>query len=300
MEEPLRHYRSSYDLTQCGWLEENQFRSHWYRGLGPSMEWLRLTLDAPVKLQVRVFASDAPQQSMPDLLPTLERTANDLLLYGVRGQFLAFTAEPGAVLQGFTLSFPGRSIAEGLPFVLQDDNTLRTLLGVYQSGYMDLNDQMSRFPLRLDPTSPDVLPHLPRWVGARRWAMEPAIAPKILPYAPLLARLRGTRRGLQLLAQRITGCSCQILEGQPQSGTHFSSAVPEVSILVPSQVSSQDAQQLRSLLPDFIPLGVSYTLIHLKDGAPMDGHSYLDENAVLTQPSACELDGPECDEVILE
>lgn len=301
MEDPLRRYRSSYDLTQCGRLEENQFRSHWYRGLGPGMEWLRLTLEAPVELQVRVFASDTPQQSISDLLPALERTANDLLLYGVCGQYLAFTAEPGASLQGFTLSFPGRSIAEGLPFVLQDDDTLRTLLGVYQSGYMDLNDQMSRFPQRLDPACPQVLPQLPRWVGARRWTMEPAVTTKILPHAPLLARLRGTRRGLQLLAQLVTGHPCQIIEEWAQSSSDLSSLTgAEVSILLSSQVSSQDAQQLRSLLPDFIPLGVSYTLIHLEDGAPMDGHSYLDENAVLTQLTVCELDGPECDEVILE
>ena len=300
MEQPLHRYRSSYDLTQCGILKENLFCSRWYRGLSPGMEWLRLTLDAPVAPQVRVFVADTPQQSIADLHPVLAHTANDLLLYGVRGQYLAFTAEPGAALLGFTLSFPGRSITEGLPFVLQNDDTLRTLLGIYQSGYMDLNDQMRRFPQRLDPAGPNVLPQLPRWLGARRWAMEPAVTKKILPHASLLARLRGTRRGLQLLARLITGRSCQIIEGQTQSSSDASFAVPEVSILLSSQVLAEDARQLRALLPDFIPLGVSYKLIHLKDGAPMDGHSYLDENAVLIQTPVCELDGPEYDEVILE
>ena len=105
MEQPLRRYRSSYDLTQCGILKENLFCSRWYRGLSPGMEWLRLTLDAPVAPQVRVFVADTPQQSITDLHPVLVHTANDLLLYGVRGQYLAFTAEPGAALLGFLLSF---------------------------------------------------------------------------------------------------------------------------------------------------------------------------------------------------
>lgn len=297
MVETLRRYRSSYDLTQCGQMVEQQFQSRWYRGLGPDMEWLRLTLDAPVPLQVQVFVSNTPDV-LETSVPVLERTANDLLLYGVQGQYLAFSAEPGSALQGFTLSFPGRSIAEGLPFVLQDNDTLRALLGIYQSGYLDLNDQMHRFPLRLDPASPEVLPQLPRWLGARRWAMEPAIQHKVLSQAPRLARLRGTRQGLQLLAHLITGRRCQIIDGQAQSGAVPSS--PQVTILLSSQVSTEDARQLRSLLPDFIPLGVSYTLIHLKDGAPMDGYCYLDENAVLTPKSACKLDGPECEEVILE
>ena len=298
MEEPLRRYRSSYDLTQCGQMVEQQFQSRWYQGLGPDMEWLRLTLDAPVPLQVRVFVSNTPG-TLEASVPVLERTANDLLLYGVRGQYLAFSVEPGDALQGFTLSFPGRSIVEGLPFVLQDDDTLRALLGIYQSGYLDLNDELRCFPLRLDPASPDVLPQLPRWLGARRWSMEPAIQQKVLSQAPLLARLRGTRRGLQLLARLITGRPCQIIDEQTQRGSGASSP-PQVTILLPSQVSTEDARQLRSLLPDFIPLGVSYTLIYLKDGAPMDGHCYLDENAVLPPRPVCKLDGPECEEVILE
>lgn len=286
----LRRYRSSWDLDQCGRLEGGVFRSRWYAGLGPGMEWLRLTLDGPEGLRVRVYARDTPLEEPEAGVPALERTANDLLLYGVRGRYLTFSVEPGAELRGFTLSFPGRSIAEGLPAVLQDDPTLRALLAVYQSGYLDLNSRLRAFPGRLDPGRPDALPQLARWLGAERWAADPAAGRKLLPQAALLARLRGTRRGLQLLSRLLTGHPCR-LAGDGGAKLH---------ILASAQADRTDVNQLRRVLRDFIPAGVPYTLIHLEDGAPMDGHCYLDENAVLTEPPAWELDGPETDELCLE
>lgn len=298
MESGLRRYRSSCDLSQCGQWEGGRFRSKWYRGLGRQMEWLRLKLDGQGPFHVRVYACDTPPEDFHAVeeVPALEWTAGDLILYGIRGWYLAFTVEPGALLEGFELTFPGRSIAEGLPFVLQGDDTLRTLLAVYQSGYMDLNGELRDFPRRLDPTAPDALPELPCWLGARRWTMDPSVTKKLLPDVPLLARLRGTRRGLTLLARLVTGYSCQVVEGwrlygQPGEG---------VTLLLPAQVSRGDADAFRALLPDFIPLGVPYRLIHLEDGAPMDGDSYLDENTVLTEQPMCMLDGPETDEVLLE
>ena len=56
-----------------------------------------------------------------------------------------------------------------LPGVLQGDQGLRRLLGAYQSAYMDLNRQITAFPDRLNPLSPEVLPELARWLGASRW-----------------------------------------------------------------------------------------------------------------------------------
>ena len=301
MEEPLRHYRSSHDLNQCGVYEGQRFRSRWFLGLERGMEWLRLVLEGPAAW-VRVYACDTPpgEFGAVESAPALERRAGDLLLYGVRGRYLAFTVEPADGLRGFTLSFPGRSIAQGLPFVLQGDEALRRLLAVYQSGYQDLNRRMRDFPQRLDPTHPEALPQLPRWIGARRWTRDAAAAKKLLPHAPLLARMRGTRRCLLLLSELVTGCTCRVVEawqaGQDSRKGTFGEGV---TVLVPARASREDVQHLRALLPDFIPLGVPYTLIHLEDGAPMDGHSYLEENTVLSEQGASLLDGPDGGEVVL-
>lgn len=311
MEPELRRYRSSYDLTQCGTYESGRFRSQWYRGFRRQMEWLRLCLDGPEQFHVRVYVCDTRPEDFreAEAAQALERMANDLLLYGVRGQYLSFTVEPAEQLRGFTLAFPGRSIVEGLPNALQGDETLRTLLAVYQSGYIDINAQMREFVSRLDSRRPNALPQLSRWIGAGRWTMDPAVTPKILPHAPLLARLRGTRRGLLLLAKLITGYDCQVVEGwrldklgreRADIQRLYGASGETITVLVPAQASREDVELLRALLPDFIPLGAPYSLIHLEDGAPMDGYSYLDENTILTEQAACELDGPETDEVILE
>lgn len=314
MENRLRQYRSSYDLRQCGQIEHGRFRSRWFPGLSRGMQWLRLTVQGTAQLHVRVYACDDPPEDFRTVedQPVLERTADDLLLYAAKGQYLAFTAEPGGALRSFVLSFPGRSIAEDLPIVLQEDDTLRALLAVCQAEYMDLAAKIYAFPARLHPDAPDALRQLPRWVGAQPWMRDDATAKKILPLAPLLARLRGTRRGLQLLAKLVTGYPCRIMETDnivkygrkvcKWDDFRLASARSDtaVCILVPSCAGRNEVQCLRMLLPDFIPVGVSYMLIHLEDSAPMDGYSYLDENASLTEPPACELDGITGDAVILE
>lgn len=311
MEEKLRRCRSSWDLRQCGVYEGDVYRSRWWRGLGRQMEWLRLTLEGTGPFHTAVYVCEHSPGDLepPEGGPVLERDADDLLLYGVRGRYLAFTVEPGQGLTGFTLTFPGRSIDEGLPAVMQGDDTLRALLGVYQSRYMDLNQAMRNFPARLDPANPEALPQLPRWLGASRWAMDEQVAKLVLPQAYLLARMRGTRRGLIHLAQLVTGHPCRVVEGwRLDQNTAEQAAIPKlygaegegIAILVPSQVSPADAERFRALLPDFVPLGVPYRMIHLEDGAPMDGYSYLDDNGVLTEEKGCQLDDTELDNVILE
>lgn len=314
MDTGLRRYRSSFALEQCGHLEGGRFCSRWYRGLGEDMEWLRLSLDGPEAPHVRVYTCQIPPAAFDwaGSAPALEGNSCDLLLYGVRGRYLAFTVEPGNALQGFSLTFPGRSITEGLPSVLQGDDTLRALLAVYQSGYMDLNRDIRDFPRRLDPAQPDAVPHLSRWLGALRWSSDPVVAQTLLPHASLLNRMRGTPRALRLLSQLITGFPCQIVEGwQLGSGSGdsrerahlrrlYGDLGEGITILVPSSASRQAVDRLRALLPDFVPLGVRYALVHLEDGAPMDSHCYLDENAVLTPQPHSELDGSETDEVMLE
>ena len=40
MEQTIRRYRSDWDLARCGQLENGIYRSRWYPGLRPGMEWL--------------------------------------------------------------------------------------------------------------------------------------------------------------------------------------------------------------------------------------------------------------------
>ena len=315
MEEGLRQYKSSTDLSLCGTVREHVYQSQWFRGLEPQMEWLRLTLKGTERMRVRVYVSDEQPEkfSGPGMRdPVLDRENDDLLLYGVHGKYLCFTAEPGAALESFRLEFPGHSIDEGLPAVLQGDNTLRALLGVYQSCYMDLNREADNFIERLDPQTPDALPELSRWLGTGRWAVDSELEASIRMEAPHLAQIRGTGNGLRRLVKLMTGSPCWLLESWllKQNGGlyrehmrdfHLSTTDKEdITIILPPKISRERVSQLKSLLPDFIPLGISYRVVYLSDNSRMDSSSYMDINGVLGGYSVGRLDHREIEDVILQ
>lgn len=313
MEQRVRRYRSDRDLRQCGFFEGTRYRSQWYQGTANGMEWLRLSLEGVTAGKVCFFAADLPPEAWDaSMEPVLVREAADLSLYGVHGRYLAFTVEPADGLQGFTLSFPGRSIDAGLPFVMRDDATLRQFLAVYQSAYMDTNQQAARFPGRLDPYDPEMLPDLRFWVGAAQWMRDTAQLPELLAAAPMLNRMRGTRRGLEHLIKLVTGGRGEIIEDfqwrdQPlnlEERTNctrlYGGERASVVLLLPADTTSAAMRFLEHILDDFIPLGETYSILQLKEGAELDGHFYLDVNSMLREPPPAAMDESDLDDLILE
>lgn len=313
MEQRVRRYRSHRDLRQCGFFEGTRYRSQWYQGTKNGMEWLRLSLEGITAGKVCVFAADLPPDGWdPSMEPILALEAADLSLLGVHGRFLAFTVEPADGLRGFALSFPGRSIDAGLPFVMRDDATLRQFLAVYQSAYMDANQQAARFPGRLNPYDPDVLPDLGLWVGAARWMGDCVQLPDLLAAAPMLNRMRGTRQGLERLIQLVTGGRGQIiedfqwrdqplnLEEQANCTQLYGREQANVAVLLPADTASAAMRFLEHMLDDFIPLGETYTILQLQEGAELDGHFYLDVNTTLVEPPSAAMDESDLDDLILE
>lgn len=313
MERTIRRYRSDWELSRCGRFEYGRYCSRWYCGLGAGMEWLRLSLTVSGPVFVKVYATDGePDGPVGGMEPALERPAEDLLLYGVKGRFLCFTVEPGEHLRGYELTFPGLSIDSLLPSVMQGDDTLRKLLGVYQSLYMDLNRKLAGFPTRLDPLGTSPLPGLARWLGASSWMDQGLPEQALLAAAVELNRLRGTKQGLRRLAKLVTGQECEIVE-QFQWKARTSSLQERescarlygknhsnVTLLFPVGTSKEKLSRLKGILEDFIPLGVSGAVVCLDEHMTLDEHSYLDSGVQITDPPPAELDDLEWDELILE
>jgi len=308
MSQRLRHYRSPRDLTQCGTFDGGAFCSRWLQGLGGGMEWLRLSLDGAEEAVVRVWAADRPEDAPSR--PALTRTGRDLILYGVRGRYLRFTVTPAEGLRGYELAFPGLSVDSGLPAVMRGDETLRRFLGVYQSLYLDLGKAFARFPRRLDPADPDALRTLYRWLGAG-WALEAPedLREKLLRAAPRLNRLRGTRRGLELLLELAAEGRGEIVERfewerLPLNAEERADCArlygAGVTLLLPREVPEGTARFLKGALEEFVPAGVSFAVRVLEDGAAMDGLCLLDENARLVEPPPAALDESDLDELVLE
>lgn len=313
MERTIRRYRSDHELSRCGQFEHGLYRSRWYAGLSAGMEWLRLSLTVSGPVLVRVYAADETQDSRTgETEPVLERSAEDLLLYGVKGRFLRFTVEPGERLRGYELTFPGLSIDSLLPAVMQGDSTLRKLLGVYQSLYMDLNRELAAFPARLDPLGRAPLPELSRWLGASSWMDRGLPEPALLAAAAELNRLRGTKEGLCRLAKLATGQECEIVEQfqwdklarsvqeREDCAQLYGQDRASVTLLFPGETSEEALSRLKAVLEDFIPLGVSCAVVRLERGVRLDEHSYLDRGVRIMDPPPAELDGPEREELILE
>ncbi len=312
MEARLRRYRSNRDLSRCGVYDgAGEYRSRWYQGCEAGMEWYRLSLEGVSSVRVRIYAvDDLPEDWDGGLKPAMEREAGDLLLYGVRGRWLCFTAVPAEGLQGYALFFPGRSIDEYLPDVMQGDDTLRRFLGVYQSVYMDTNMLAARFPGRLAPRDREALEELKYWLGADPWTRDAPCMPELLSAAPLLNRMRGTRRGLELLLQTV-GVRGELVEYFQWRGQAMGAREREdcarlyggergATLLLPEDTSEAVLRFLEGALEDFIPMGVPWSVVCLQAGAPMDGHSYLDANAELSEPPPAVLDGTDLDELVLE
>lgn len=313
MERTIRRYRSDWTLSQCGQLERGLYRSRWHPGLNAGMEWLRLSLTVSGPVLVRVYAADEePDRPLAGMEPVLERPAEDLLLYGVKGRFLCFTVEPGEHLLGYELAFPGLSIDSLLPSVMQGDSTLRRLLGIYQSLYMDLNRELARFPARLDPLGRNSLPELDRWLGASSWMGRGLPEPALLASAVELNRLRGTKEGLRRLAKLVTGLECEIVERFQWEEAVCSAREQEdcarlygpdrsgVTLIFPAETPEEKLSRLNAVLEDFLPLGVPWAVVRLKEGVSLDGHSYLDSGVRITDPLPAELDGPEYEDLVLE
>lgn len=313
MERTIRRYRSDCELAQCGQFESGRYCSRWYSGLNAGMEWLRLSLTVSGPVLVRVYVTDSEPASLTDQTePALERSAADLLLYGVKGRFLRFTVEPGGHLRSYELTFPGLSIDSLLPSVMQGDETLRKLLGVYQSLYMDLNRELARFPARLDPLGPAPLPELARWLGASSWMGRGLPEPELLAGAVELNRLRGTKEGLRRLAKLVTGQECEIVEEFQWKQTArtvreledcarlYGSDRSGVTLLFSAEVSEERLSRLKAVLEDFIPLGIPCAVVRLEESMTLDQHSYLDSGVRMMDPPPAELDGPEWSELVLE
>lgn len=56
----IRRYRSDWDLTQCGQLENGIYRSCLVSGAAPDMVCLRLSLSVSGPVYVRAYAADDP------------------------------------------------------------------------------------------------------------------------------------------------------------------------------------------------------------------------------------------------
>lgn len=314
MDQRFRRYRSDRDLRRCGVYDSaGGYRSRWYQGFDDGMEWLRLSLEGVSGVKVWVFAIDQPPGIWDDSLePVLVGDGADFSLYGVRGRYLCFTAAPAEGLVGYTLTFPGRSIDAGLPFVLRDDAALRQFLAVYQSAYMDVNQEAARFPGRLDPHSLTPLPDLGLWVGAASWMGETAGLPDLLAAASKINRMRGTRRGLDLLIKLVTGGCGELVEDFQWRNQTLNKAEREdctrlyggghasVTLLLPVDTAPSAVAFLERILDDFIPLGETYRVLQFRDGAELDGHFYLDVNTQLQEPPPASMNESDLDELVLE
>ncbi len=308
MSQRLRRYRSHRELGRCGEFDGGVFRSRWHQGLGSGMEWLRLSLDGAQGAEVRVWSSDRPEDAPPE--PVLARTGDDLILYGVRGRFLRFTVTPGDGLRGYELAFPALSVDEGLPAVMQGDEGLRRFLGVYQSLAMDLGREFAGFSRRLDPQELEALPSLYRWLGAD-WALEApeGLREKLLAAAPRLNRLRGTRRGLELLLEIAANGQGEIVEGFRWRGLALGAGERAgcerlypagVTLLLPRSLPVRTVRFLEGALEEFVPAGVSACVRLMESGAVMDDLCLLDGNARLTEPAPPALDESVLDDLTLE
>lgn len=242
----------------------------------------------------------------------------DILLHTVQGRFLWMrfslkaSGRETAGVSGLQIFFPRSSWLSHLPEVYSADREsaafLDAYLGIFQSFYEDMTDEINRVPGKLCParTDLDMLEWLADWfaVDNRRF-WEEAQLRYLIANAARLYRIRGTRSYLEEMVRLHTGRDAYIVEYHQIAGKRdlekhseelkrlYSKDPYEFTVLIDDEdiVSANRRSILERIVDMAKPAGMECRIVALKPYIFLDQYSYIGINSVLGQYKPVKLDG---------
>ena len=244
--------------------------------------------------------------------------AADALLHDVRGRYLWIYTEVFAVsdkpatIKDIKVYLPAVSWIDYLPEIYRNSDTqgafLERYLGIFQTLYEEIEDEIDRITERFDPESADVefLRWLAEWLDISDCSVwEEEKLRKLLLMSFSLYRSRGTKESVSKVIELYTGEKPYIIESfmlQQFAGTELyeKTLLPiygddpnKVLILVRSEVikSKNDINVLRRITREMMPLTVNFELKVLEEHISLDKFTYLGVNSYLGKPETAALNG---------
>lgn len=192
-------------------------------------EWHRLLMDGinlSGNVSVTVYAADEETHAATESAEKADyQKPEDVLLTGVRGRYLRLRIrlerKGGAqvVLSRIKICFPRQTWLSYLPEIYrehaQEDTFLERYLGIFQSLYEDMTEEIMRIPRRFSPFTENgvALEELSKWFGLEdRELWNEEQRRYLIRHAARLLQIRGTAEYLKELLFLKTGRTVYVVE----------------------------------------------------------------------------------------
>lgn len=224
---------------------------------------------------------------------------SDLLLYDLNGRYLWIMVEVvGAYvkLENIRVHAPGDNFMATFPEVYREKNSFfHRYLSIFSSMYNDFQDKLDHREDLLDLTHApqELLLLYARWLGLElnKDYFDVEVLRSLVREAGELSRMKGTKRCMERLCQLLIGETPQIvershlqryvrLEERARTDQLYGDSPFDVTLMLRRPIDEKQKKQLLMLLGQFKPIRSRLRIVCLTDSGVLDGHTYLDENAV--------------------
>lgn len=242
----------------------------------------------------------------------------DVLLHDVQGRFLWFCLEAERRegekegLREMRFDFPKRSFLDYLPEAYQRNEKsrffLERYLGIFQSLYEDMTEQIRQTARFFDPdsTDPEFLSWMAEWIALEdipAWKEEQLRY--LMEHGMELYRIRGTAGYLKKMVQLYSGCESFVVENhqirkfennRKQSvrlKEMYGDSVCAFTVLVNTGTltDQKEYHTLAQVAEHASPAHMECRVVLLQQYIFLDQHSYLGVNSRLSQYRPLQLDG---------
>ncbi len=283
--------------------------------------WFRALLQLDTPFTLHCYASDSKQVTLADgrvsaldeILTSDKLTAtekrdlvcsapfwgsgwvqgNDVLLTHLTGRYvwcmLTFTSGGLRHLPHLRLYYPAFSFVSYLPESYQGDPApdafFKRFVAIFQSLYLDLDEQIAAFPAQLDPMTADVsaLHHMSSWFGLTAcWEFGEEKMRLLLSKALDLFHIWGTKTCIQQMIQLLCDCTPYLQEHFKQGQQAFG-----FTVLIPER---HYHPHLTLLLSSLRPAHTTCRLVYLQERITLNNHSYIGVNSRLSDWTPLTLD----------
>ncbi len=241
----------------------------------------------------------------------------DILLYGLKGRYLWICLEivsyerVPVVIDSVKIEFPKITFMDYLPEIYRKNETensfLTRFLGIFQSIYVDLEDEIDFVALNFDPdrTTKDFLSWIASWLSVKDAAIwgEKRLR-KLIKESVKIYKMKGTKRAISRIVEEYIGIEPIIVEQFDvkenmvydkqkdvienlfgDNGYVFTVMVPGVHVK-----DNESYVELLKVINSVKPVDSICNLVVLNDQIYLDNHSYIGINSFITKNEDLTLD----------
>lgn len=246
------------------------------------------------------------------------RGMRDVLLHDVKGRYLWFSLETEGGkgrfkgIREIRIDFPRRSFLKYLPEAYQREEKSRDFLerylGIFQSFYEDMTEQIEKVSWWFDPDSAgtEFLAWMAEWIALEDipiWNEEQLRY--LMKHSMELYRIRGTAEYLKRMIGLYTGCESFVVESfriyknrnytkdEERLKEMYGKHAYSVTVLINTGrlTDKKEYRTLMQIAEHAVPANIECRIILLQQYIFLDRYSYLGVNSRLGQYRPIQLDG---------